>query len=389
MPKPAPASTGVIVRDAHLQIDLRRHGFGKERLELAPTPTNIRYAEKLRNEILGKIERGTFALADYFPDSPRAKTDAPSMTFAELAIEWMKIKRPTVQHSTAHHYDQTVNSLHFASVRSTRMADFDYRRLMALLAGLPANAKTFNNVASVLKQMLTYAHKAKLLREPLHEHVEMRRAQHPGPDPFSLDEAGVLLAKLKGDRARSYYEFAFFTGLRPSEQIALRWSNVDLRAGTVLVDTALTRGKEKGTKTGETRTLELTSRARVALERQRPITQLAGAHVFVNDAGSAFESTDGPLDDWWKPAMKLSGLRQRDARQTRHTYATTCLMAGIAPGWVARQLGHAPEMFFRVYSRWIEGADKGAERRKLDAFLGAAQTAETGTKTGTAGPNST
>jgi len=32
-------------------------------------------------------------------------------------------------------------------------------------------------------------------------------------------------------------------------------------------------------------------------------------------------------------------------------------------------MGHSPEMFFRVYSRWIEGADKGAERRKLDAFL--------------------
>lgn len=369
MPRPTQPATGVIVRDAHLQIDLRRHGYGKERLELAPTPTNIRYAERLRNEILGKIERGTFALADYFPDSPRAKADAPSMTFAELAAEWMTTKRPTVQHSTAHHYDQTIGSLHFQGIASTRMADLDYRALMALLSGLPQNPKTFNNVASVLRQILLYGHKAKLIREPLHDHIEMRKAQHPGPDPFTLEEAEVLLGKMKTTRARDYFEFAFFTGLRPSEQIALRWGNLDLHSGTVKVDTALTRGKEKGTKTSMVRTVELTGRARQALERQRPVTQLAGAQVFVDDAGQAFTSTYGPLNGWWKPAIKLAGLRYREARQTRHTFATTCLMAGITPGWVAQQLGHAPEMFFRVYSRWIEGADKGAERRKLDAFL--------------------
>ena len=81
--------------------------------------------------------------------------------------------------------------------------------------------------------------------------------------------------------------------------------------------------------------------------------------------------------------MEASELRYRDARQTRHTFATTCLMGGITPGWVANQLGHTPEMFFRVYSRWIERADQGAERRKLDAFLQASQADPTGTKSGT------
>jgi len=380
MPRPTQPATGVIVRDAHLQIDLRRHGYGKERLQLAPTPANIRYAEKLRNEILGKIERGTFALSEYFPDSPRAKADAPSMTFAEVAAEWMTVKRPTVQHSTAHHYDQTIGSLHFASIRDKRMADLDYRAVMSLQAALPAHPKTFNNVASVMRQILQYAFKAKLIREPLHEHVEMRKSQHPGPDPFTLAETEALLARIKSDRGRNYYEFAFFTGLRPSEQIALTWGNIDLVAGTMKVDTALTRGKEKGTKTGSVRQVELTGRARQALERQRAITQLAGKRVFWSEAGEPFTSTYGPLNEWWKPAMKLSGMRHRDARQTRHTFATVCLLAGIKPGWVAQQLGHALEMFFRVYSRWIEGADQGAERRKLDAFI---SSPKTGTKTGT------
>ena len=378
-PKAQTPSTGVIVRDAHLQIDLRAQGFGRERLDLPPTPGNIKYAERLRAEILGKIERGTFALADYFADSPRVKADAPSLTFKQLAAEWLSIKGPELQHSTLDHYTQTIESYHFNGWRGKHLVDLDYRQTMALLAALPENPKTFNNVASVFRQILEYGYKARLLREALHKHVVMRKHQKPGPDPLDLAEVDLLLARMRDTQARNYYEFAFFSGLRPSELIAMQWAKVDLHKGTVMVDVALTRWQEKGTKTGTTRTVELTSRARAALDRQRAVTQLAGGHVFVDSEGKSFTTTDDPLRTWWKPAMKLSGLRHRDARQTRHTFATICLMAGITPGWVAQQQGNSPEMFFRVYSRWIEGADKGAERRKLDAFLAPKKSPETGT----------
>ncbi|MGQ2992730.1 Arm DNA-binding domain-containing protein [Variovorax sp.] len=362
------ANNGVIIRPGHLQLDLRTVGFGRERLDLPPTPTNIRYAAQLRLEILGKVERGTFALADYFPDSPRVLEDAPSLTFDQVATEWLKVKSATIQHSTLHHYEQTVGAVYLDSVRETRIDVLDFRAIMQLTAQLPANAKTFNNFATVLRQILEYAFKAKLIREPLHEHVLMRRRQKAQPDPLTLPEAMSVLDSMASDRARLYYDVALFTGLRPSEQIALRWRNVNLARGQLTVTTALTRGKEKDTKTGVVRTLELTDRALLALKAQHKLTG-SQAHVFTDEAGNPFTSTDEPLRSWWKPAMAASGVRVRDARQTRHTYATTCLMAGITPGWVATQLGHAPEMFFRVYSRWIVGADNGAEKRKLDAHL--------------------
>lgn len=371
--------SGVIIREAHLQIDLRAQGYGRERLELEPTPSNIRYAERLRSEILGKIERGSFVLADYFPTSPRARKDAASLSFAQVIDEWLTVKAPAIAHSTLHHYRQSLGSYHFDTWRARRMDQLDYRALMALMAAMPPNGKTFNNLASVLSQVLEYAHRAKLLKEPLHEHIEMRKHQKPGPDPLTLAEVEIVLGKMKNPQARTFYEFAFFSGLRPSEQIALRWAQVDLRAGTVTVDKAHTRSQDKGTKTGQVRTVELTSRARAAIERQRPLTQVAGAHVFLCPDGAACASTDGPLDAWWKPALKVAGIRYRDARQTRHTFATLCLHAGITPAWAAQQLGHSVEMFYRVYSKWIAGADHGAERRRLDAFLSDG----TGTQTGT------
>ncbi len=373
---------GVIVRDKYLQIDLRAHGFGRERLELQPTPANIRHAERMRAEILGKIERGTFVLGDYFPDSPRARADLPSMTVGQLFGEWLDVKKPELQHSTVHSYQQTIDSYHFDGVRKELVGDFNFRALKRLLARLPANPKTFNNVASVLRQVLEYGHKAKILAEPLHESIEMRRRQKPEPDPFTLDEVEVLLGKMKAEAARNYFEFAFFSGLRPSELIALTWSKVDLRSGTVMVDSALTRGRVKGTKTSEIRKVELPGRARDALERQRTVSQLAGGRVFLTVAGGDLENTDMPLDSWWKPAMKVSGIRHRDARQTRHTYATMMLMAGVTPAYAARQMGHGIEMFLRTYSKWIDGADKGAEQRKLDSFISASKP-NAGTQTGT------
>jgi integrase len=45
-------------------------------------------------------------------------------------------------------------------------------------------------------------------------------------------------------------------------------------------------------------------------------------------------------------------------------------MSGANPAWVARQLGHASsKMLFEVYARWIEGADKGLERGKVEAWI--------------------
>src|SRR2546423_422826 len=58
-------------------------------------------------------------------------------------------------------------------------------------------------------------------------------------------------------------------------------------------------------------------------------------------------------------------------KQTRHTFATICLMTGANPAWVARQLGHrSTKMLYEVYSRWIDGADRGFERAKVEAGIG-------------------
>jgi hypothetical protein len=45
------------------------------------------------------------------------------------------------------------------------------------------------------------------------------------------------------------------------------------------------------------------------------------------------------------------------------------LMRGVNPAYIALQLGHSVKMLLKVYARWIEGADRGTERRLLHAAM--------------------
>lgn len=74
------------------------------------------------------------------------------------------------------------------------------------------------------------------------------------------------------------------------------------------------------------------------------------------------------MEKFWRPALRTCGIRHRDARQIRHTFATMCLMAEMNPAYVAGQLGHV-EMFFRVYSKWINGTNNDRQQSRLDSFI--------------------
>ena len=56
--------------------------------------------------------------------------------------------------------------------------------------------------------------------------------------------------------------------------------------------------------------------------------------------------------------------------QTRHTFASILLMGGINPAYIAKQLGHATTaMVHKVYAKWIDRADKGAEASRANAVM--------------------
>jgi integrase len=63
-----------------------------------------------------------------------------------------------------------------------------------------------------------------------------------------LNEIDAILGQLEGS-ARNAIQFGFWTGLRTSELLGLRWENVSLKEGTAVIKEALAKGRMKEPKT--------------------------------------------------------------------------------------------------------------------------------------------
>lgn len=372
---------GVRAREASIFIDFRWNGVRyRERIALNPTVVNLRAAARMRDEIIAavRIDRFTWDdFATYFPESPKIAQSNPSArpTFRSVADDWLVLAAPELAATTFREYQNVLKRYFFPVFGTTPIADISYESLALYMAGLTVkSAKTFNNIMTPARRVFAYALKTKKVRVDITREIDRRKGQKPPPDPLTLQEMDLVLKRI-AERYDShwvnYFEFAFFSGCRPSEIIALKWGNVDFRRAQIRVEAARVRSLDKDTKTHTARDVDLQSRALSALTRQKTHTFLAGEYIFHNPAtGERLMDTAPAVATVWRPTLKALGIRDRDARQTRHTFATMCLYAGMNPGYVSRQMGHTnARMFFEVYSKWIDGDASDRERSKLDALF--------------------
>jgi integrase len=370
------AVRGVEIRKTCLRIGFSLEGkWTRETLPLKPTPGNIVFAARLVRDIRARIEDGTFSYGDYFPDSPCAEAPSPRLSFREVAGRWLQSKGRLAA-ATQHQYGLCIRFWN-KQLGDRPIEAITHSELAALVGGHAwPGPKSINNSLIVLRGVFQLGLRDRIIEYDPTEGIENSKLQRKAPDPFTLAEVDAILDDLRRNydgQVANYFEFAFFTGCRPEETIALRWDDVDFAGRTAAVVRAKTfRGTMKDVKTHEARQLELNTRALTSLERQRNWTALKDhGFVFENPVTHAsWHDERSQRDRFWKPALKRLKLRMRRAYETRHTFATLAIMAGANPAWVSRQMGHrTPKMVFEVYSKWIDHADSSRELTKLEAFI--------------------
>ena len=350
---------GIKARASSVLIDLRPIGLKQVTYAIDPTPKNLQYAANLRAEILKRHRAGTLEIEDYFPHLQQS-----AETFGSWADSWEQIVAPSLALTTQKEYRNSLGR--FREVwGNRRLTDISAADIITELSRIDLAAKTFNNIISPLRAVFALAYKLGKTRTDLSIHIQQRKKeQTTGPDPLTANEIARIL-----DRAgdwRNYFQVAIYTGMRPSEQIALSWGDVDLTERTITVRAARVRGIEKDTKTSAVRTIRLPDLALEAIARQRLFSGI-NERVFIHPISRANFADTQPPSDAWKRICKLAGVRARDARQTRHTYATLMLLAGVKPAFVSRQMGHAnSQMFFKTYSKWLDSDDDWREIEKLN-----------------------
>jgi integrase len=205
--------------------------------------------------------------------------------------------------------------------------------------------------------------------------AKLRNLKHQKPpaDPFSREETETILSKLyehyqNADVVHAaYFEFSFFTGMRPSEMLALRWGDIDLREGYARVSKARPKGRlNNRTKIAEVRDVRLNERALHALEAVKQYSSSMNECVFQSHRYNVEFKTEKSQRIIFTKVLKELGIRHRKAYNCRHTYATMLLMSGVNINFVASQLGHSPIMTATVYAKWITGEADKAEMAKLN-----------------------
>jgi len=152
---------------------------------------------------------------------------------------------------------------------------------------------------------------------------------------------------------RNYFQFAVQTGLRPSEQVALKWAAVDEKFIHIELSRVRNREKEDLKTESSRRAIEIRPGMRDALVKQWEQTKdFNRPYVFINTFGRPI--LQDKLREMWTRVIKKSGIRYRRMYECRHSFASWALAAGETPEWVARTLGHVDtSMVYKTYGRYI------------------------------------
>ena len=173
------------------------------------------------------------------------------------------------------------------------------------------------------------------------------------PDPLSSEEMEAVVKELDAAMANQF-TFAFWSGLRTGELIALRKSDLQLDRDRIMVRRSLSRGILKTTKTDKQRWVNLLPPAKKAIEAQLALLGAPDGWVFPNPFTKQRWRNESKITKRWMRAVSAAGIRYRRPYQTRHTYASMMLSAGENVMYVASQMGHADwSMLVKVYGHWI------------------------------------
>jgi len=173
------------------------------------------------------------------------------------------------------------------------------------------------------------------------------------------------------------------TGLRRGEALALRWTDLDLVAGALTVDQALTR-----TSAGLTFGAPKTDRGRRSLRLPPLMVERLKAHkrgqaverlavgeswtdldlVFCTEAGTPLDPRN--VSRWYSETCKAAKVDERGMHALRHSAATAMLAAGVPVRTVADTLGHSDvALTLNVYAATLDEHAERATAVLADALL--------------------
>jgi integrase len=200
----------------------------------------------------------------------------------------------------------------------------------------------------------------------------MRRVTRP--DPFTKDELELFIHHAEEMPAVTWSEVLIlkvmgYAGFRLGESLAMRLENFDFKSRNFYVCESFKSHKFSLPKKGKTRLVDLPKflieefHSYVLHLKKEGLKNGTGGDInllFIDPKDNGYPFSQRKIQMLMKRVCKSAGMRVRHPHDLRHTYATICLMSGMSPAYVQKQLGHySIQMTVDVYGHWIPGEGRG------------------------------
>ena len=191
-------------------------------------------------------------------------------------------------------------------------------------------------------------------------------------DPFTRKERDTIIQAFKEHKKYSHYtsfvQFLFLTGCRTSEAIGLKWKHINSDCSRIIfcesVVNVSSQKIRKGLKTQNKRTFPCNRQLQSFLLSIKPEIVDPDTPVFTSIQGQEINAHTFNAMCWHgcenKGKRYIGIVKQladegkiehyRPQYQTRHTFVTLCLDAGVEVKDVARWIGNSPEIIYKHYA---------------------------------------
>lgn len=280
--------------------------------------------------------------------------------------DWVKMSRQRLQPSTYMNYTHLVDKhvYPYFEVQGIELKDVTpdtIQRYYSAKMGEGLNPNTVIKHHAVIRTVLKYAVKSKLLKENPCDFVDKPKRKRYVGEFYNADEIKQLLEVSKGTPLEIPIFIAAYFGMRRSEVLGLRWSAIDTARKTLTVCHKVVRAIEDGKlvniatddlKTESSyRILPLDDRLLAFLDsvkkRQEQNRKLCGNsycaeyndYVCVNDIGVLINPDH--ISNGFANMLKRNGLKHIRYHDLRHSCASLLLALGYSMKAIQEYLGHS------------------------------------------------
>jgi integrase len=340
-------------------------------------------------------------------DSGRVQRPGRAWTVEQWLTHWVEhIAAPVVSENTLASYRVAVRVHLIPGIgahRLDRLQPEHLERLYVRMMAAGSSAGTAHQAHRTARTALGEAVRRGYLRSNPATLAKPPRLSETEVEPFSIEDVQRILTAVGERRNGARWAVALALGLRQGEALGLRWPDVDLDAGTLVVRRSRNRpryehgcggtcGKDRAGYCRQRRQLRAdagdtkSANGRRVVGLPAELVKLLGAHRAEQDrerqlaaqlwqeGGWVFTSPTGqpvnPSTDYheWKRLLRAAGVREARLHDARHTAATVLLVLGVPERAVMSVMGWADTGMAKRYQH-VTGQVRRDVAEQLDCLL--------------------